>query len=209
MSIAVKEDVTVAVKNVGDFVDAYNKLVTSLKDMTKYDPATKTASLFQADSAVVGMLSMLRSMVGTVSSGSAYQRLSEAGIGWTDSGSPKPLNGTLSLSTTKLSAAANNGTELQKLFTTDNSDAATNGFALKFAALAKNIINGAEANKEAALANESKRIVTEQNKINDRAAATEARLRKQYSALDAKMAGLTALNQYVAQQVTSWNKSTG
>jgi flagellar hook-associated protein 2 len=37
----------------------------------------------------------------------------------------------------------------------------------------------------------------------------EERLKKQYSALDTKMASLTALNSYVAQQVTTWNKSTG
>jgi len=47
----------------------------------------------------------------------------------------------------------------------------------------------------------------EQTRVNDRAAAVEARLRKQYSALDAKMASLTALNAYVAQQVTTWNQS--
>jgi flagellar hook-associated protein 2 len=50
---------------------------------------------------------------------------------------------------------------------------------------------------------------TEQTRVNDRAAAVEARLRKQYTALDTKMAGLSALNAYVAQQVTTWNKSTG
>ncbi len=42
-----------------------------------------------------------------------------------------------------------------------------------------------------------------------RLSATEARLRKQYSALDAQMAQFTALNTYIAQQVAQWNKSTG
>jgi flagellar hook-associated protein 2 len=35
----------------------------------------------------------------------------------------------------------------------------------------------------------------------------EARLNKQYSALDARMAQLTALNAFVAQQVTLWNNA--
>jgi flagellar hook-associated protein 2 len=47
-----------------------------------------------------------------------------------------------------------------------------------------------------------------QTKVNDKAAAVETRLRSRYSALDAQMASLNALNTYVAQQVTAWNKST-
>jgi len=38
----------------------------------------------------------------------------------------------LALNTARFSTAANNGTELQKLFITDNSNTLTDGFALKF-----------------------------------------------------------------------------
>ena len=44
--------------------------------------------------------------------------------------------------------------------------------------------------------------------MNDRLTTTEARLRKQYSTLDASMSSLTALNTYVTQQIAQWNKST-
>jgi len=47
----------------------------------------------------------------------------------------------------------------------------------------------------------------DQARINERAARTEERLRRQYSALDAKMASLNALSAYVNQQVTAWNNS--
>ena len=40
-----------------------------------------------------------------------------------------------------------------------------------------------------------------------RVAQTEARLYQQYSALDSKMSTLNALNAYVTQQVTNWNKA--
>jgi flagellar hook-associated protein 2 len=36
----------------------------------------------------------------------------------------------------------------------------------------------------------------------------EAQLSKTYSALDVKMASLTALSDYVTQQVAQWNKTT-
>ena len=204
VTIAVREDVTPSVKNVQDFITAYNALNASLADLTKYDAATKTPSLFQGDAAVLGLQSILRGMLGSISTGSSYSRLADVGI-------QRKLDGSLSLNTSKLSTAANNGTELVKLFTQDNKNAQSNGFALKFSAFSKAVLatGGAVANKAVALQKVLDRNGVEQTRINDRAAVTEARLRRQYSALDAKMAGLTALNAYVAQQVTSWNKSTG
>lgn len=202
-TMTVSEDVTLAVKNVQNFVTAYNALAQTLADITKYDDATKTASLFQGDSTIVGMQSVLRSMASSVSAGSAYQRLADVGL-------TRELDGTLSMNTTKLAAAANNGTELQKLFITDNKNAQTNGFALKFKELAQGVLatGGAAKNKGEALEGVLKRNIEEQTRVTNRAASFEARLRKQYSALDAKMASLSALDAYVSQQVATWNKST-
>ena len=202
-TMSVSEDVTVAVKNVDEFVKAYNTLNKNLVDLTKYDAGTKTASLFQADSGILGLQSVLRGMFGSISNGSAYQRLSDIGM-------DRQLDGSIKVNYTKLSVAANNGTELQKLFTTDNSNSQTNGFALKFAKLGNDLLasTGAVSSKSKALSDALARNAKDQTKVNDRAAATEARLRKTYTALDTKMASLTALNSYVAQQVTTWNKST-
>lgn len=203
VSMAIRDDVTPAVKNLQDFVTAYNALALSLAEMTKYDAATKTPSVFQGDAAVNGLQNILRSMQGSVSSGSVYQRLSDVGV-------ERQLDGTLTLNTTKLSAAANNGTELQKLFTTNNSNSQTNGFALKFSAFASGVLaaGGAVSNKAKALQKNLDTNAKEQERVNDRAAAVEVRLRKQYSALDTRMASLNALNAYVAQQVATWNKSS-
>lgn len=204
ITMSVSENVTAAVKNVQDFITAYNALASDLADVTKYDASTKTPSIFQGDSSVVGMQSVLRNMIGSISNGSVYKRLSDVGI-------ERQLDGTLSLNTTKLAAAANNGTELQKFFTADNKDPQTNGVALKFAAFGKGVLSsgGTVANKAAALQKQLDTNSADQTRINDRAAAFETRLRAQYSALDAKMASLNALNAYVSQQVTTWNKSTG
>jgi flagellar hook-associated protein 2 len=204
VNMTVSEDVTVAVKNVNDFVTAYNAISNTLANLTKYDVATKTASLFQADSSVLGLQSVLRGMVSSVSTGSAYQRLADVGI-------ERQLDGTLTMNTSKLSVAANNGAELQKLFTTNNSNTQTNGFALKFATLGQGLLasSGAITNKANALQTALDQNAKEQDKVNTRASAVEARLNKTYSALDTKMASLNALSTYVSQQVTTWNKSTG
>jgi flagellar hook-associated protein 2 len=44
--------------------------------------------------------------------------------------------------------------------------------------------------------------------VTARAAAVEKRLRTTYTALDTKMAGLTALSTYITDQVAAWNKSS-
>jgi flagellar hook-associated protein 2 len=203
LTMAISEDVTPAVKNVSDFVTAYNKLNKSLTDLTKYDAATKTAGLFQGDSSVVGLQNILRNMLGSASLGASSQRLSDVGL-------ERQLDGSLIINTAKLSAAANNGTTLQQLFTNDNKDPLTNGFALKFRDLGRGVAasGGSVKNKAEALQKNLDNNTKEQTKVNDRAALFETRLRKQYSALDAQMAQLNALNAYVTQQVATWNKST-
>lgn len=203
VTVTVSEDVTPAVKSIGAFVDAYNTLVKTLAEQTKYDAATQTPGAFQGDTGVVSVLNVLRSMVGSTSTGSAYQRLSDVGL-------EVQRDGTLSQNTTKMSTAANNGDELRKLFTQNNSNSATNGLALKFRDLSKAMLQtgGAVANKTTALDKELSTNSTEQQRINDRADRTEARLRKQYAALDTKMSSLSALNTYISQQVAQWNKSS-
>jgi flagellar hook-associated protein 2 len=203
VTMGIREDVTPAVKNVQDFVTAYNTLSQSLAELTKYDAATKTAGLFQGDATVVGIQNVLRSMVGSASLGATSQRLSDIGI-------QTQLDGTLTINTAKLSTAANNGTSLQQLFTKNNNNPLTNGFALKFKTLSQGVLatGGSVTNETKALQNQLSKNAVAQTKVNDRAATVEARLRTQYSALDARMASLNALSAYVTQQVTLWNRNT-
>ena len=203
VSMSIGDDVRPAVKNVQDFVTAYNTLNKSLADLTKYDAATKTAGLFQGDSSILGLQNVLRNMVGSTSMGATSQRLSDVGI-------ERQLDGSLTINTTKLSTAANGGDSLQKLFTANNGNPLTNGFALKFGDLGRGVLatGGTVANKASALQKSVARNTQEQIRVNDRAALVEARLRKQYSALDVQIGQLNALNAYVTQQVTLWNRNT-
>lgn len=202
VTMAISEDVTVAVRNVNDFVSAYNTLNETLADLTKYDASTKTGALFQGDSSVVGLRNILRNMLGSVTAGSTYQRLSDVGI-------TQQLDGSLTIDTPKLAKAANDGAELQKLFTTDNGNALSNGFALKFRDLSAGVLasGGSVTNKADALKQALERNGALQERVNERAAAVESRLRREYSALDARIGQLTALNAFVAQQVALWNQS--
>ena len=203
ITMRVAEDVTVDSKNVTDFVNAYNTLAANLADLTKYDATTKTAGLFQGDSSIVGLQTILRSMVSSVSLGATSQRLADIGI-------EQQKDGSLTIDTTRLSAAANNGSSLQQLFTNNNNDPMTDGFALKFKTLGDGVAStdGLVTSKAASLQKALTTNTAAQTQITDRATLFETRLRAQYSALDAQMAQLNALNAYVTQQVTQWNKST-
>ena len=201
VTMSISEDVTPAVKNVSDFVTAYNTLNKSLTDLTKYVASTRTAGLFQGDSSVVGLQNILRNMLGSSSMGASSQRLSDVGL-------ELQRDGSLTINTAKLSTAANNGTTLQQLFTANNSNPLTNGFAIKLRDLGRNVAisGGSVYSKAAALQKTLDTNTTAQTKVNDRATLFEARLRKQYSVLDAQMGKLNSLNAYVTQQVAAWNK---
>jgi flagellar hook-associated protein 2 len=99
---------------------------------------------------------------------------------------------------------------LQKLFTTDNSNTATNGFALKMRDFAKGLLaaDGTVTNKTTALQGSITRNGVDQERVNFRASNVEKQLRKQYSALDAQMAQLSGLSSYVTAQLAQWNKTS-
>lgn len=203
LTMRISEDVTPASKNVTDFVNAYNTLYANLADLTKYDDTKKTAGLFQGDSSMLGMQNLLRNMIGSSSLGATSQRLADVGI-------EQQKDGSLTINTTKLSLAANNGTSLQQLFTNNNNNPLTNGFAVKFKTLGKGVAatDGFVTSKGASLNKMLTSNTAEQTKVNSRATLFETRIRRQYSALDGQMSQLNALNAYMTQQVTLWNKST-
>ena len=100
---------------------------------------------------------------------------------------------------------------MKNLFANATGAEADKGIAVKFKTLTSSMLSfeGSFNSKSDALAAADKRNLSEQDKVNLRAAAVEKRLNAQYSALDSQMASLNALNTYVSQQVTSWNKNTG
>ena len=202
-TLTVSTDVTPGVSNVQKFVTAYNTLNATLTSVTNYDAATQTAGLFQGDSTIVGLQNVMRRMLGSTSLGASTQYLSDVGL-------ELQKDGSLTINTAKLSTAANNGTTLQQLFTNNNSNAATNGFALKFRDFGKAAlgIGGSVTNEAKGLQAVLDANTAQQTKVNSRATALQAQLQAQYSALDVQMQKLNSLNAYVTQQVTLWNKST-
>lgn len=185
------------------FVKAYNDLNATLQELTKYDAGTKTAGLLQGDTTAIGLQNAIRGVLQSTTSGSAYARLADVGI-------TAALGGALSIDSTKLNSALDNGDEVKKLFTIDNSNTVTNGFARKFKTFADGLLatDGFFSTKDSSLKRTLEANSKDQTRLNEKVARVEAALNRRYSALDTQMASLTALNAYVTQQVTLWNKST-
>ena len=206
VDVSVSADTATMKKSVQDFVTAYNALNDLLSASTKYDDATKRAGALQGDSTTVGLQNALRSVMSDTAMGAgAFQRLADIGI-------DMKRGGKLEVSESKLDAALKNPQALKAMFATNaGAGADSNGLAVKVKSFASQMLSfeGLLENKASALGASVKRNTSDQERVNDRAAVFEKRLRAQYTALDAKMGSLTALNSYIAQQVTQWNKTSG
>lgn len=203
VEITVTQDTDAVQKNLQSFVDAYNALNQTLADATKYTAATKTGGPLQGDATTLGLQSALRAMLGSSSTGSSFANLSQVGL-------ERQTSGALKINSAKLDIAKLDMGNLQKLFTTDNSDPGTNGFGLKVRDFSRGMVafDGRITNKATALQGAITRNTADQDRISERALRVEEQLFKQYSALDKQMAQWTGLSSYMTSQIAQWNKSS-
>jgi len=185
---------------VQDFAKAYNGLASYLSAQTKYDAASKVAGTLQGDSAATGLISQLRTMLGSSSgASSAFSRLSDIGLA-------AQRDGTLSVDSAKLTTAVGNLTELRKAFAGNgNGDASLDGFARRYASLATRVLgsDGTLTTRTEGLQNRISKNSDDQNRVQDRIDRFKARLTAQYTAMDSNQSKLTALSNYVTQQMNA------
>ena len=203
VEIAVAKDSSAVRKNIEDFVTAYNAINDLINEATAYDAATKKGGLLQGDSTIITLQSSLRTAMQSISSASGqYQQLSAIGIS-------QQRGGSLTIDATKLSAALENPDEVKKMFSSTESGAAQ-GIAVKIKALTTTLLatDGFFKTKDDSLKLNLTRNAKEQERVTEKAANVEAQLNRRYSALDSQLATLNALNAYIGQQVTTWNKTS-
>lgn len=204
-TMTVKTDTEAIKKSLQEFVDAYNELNDLLSKSTKYTEETKTAGVLQGDSATVSLQNTLRMLTQGISgSTGALTRLSDIGIQMREGGG-------LTVDSTKLDKGLANVDDLKALFANKaNSMGQGGGVAVNFKEVTDKLLafDGTLNSKTDSLERTLKSNGAEQDKVNKRATTLEERLYKQYSALDGKMSSLNALNSYVSQMVTTWNKSS-
>lgn len=202
VEVAVTVDKDAVRKSIDEFVTAYNDLATQLGELTKYDAASKAAGALQGDRAAVNLQMQLRSLIaGTSGASSVFARLADIGL-------DPQSDGKLKVTGSKLDAAMGQLAELQKLFAdSDPAQPANDGFAARLRAFG-DLALGAEGSlttRQDGLRERIDRNKDRQAQLEDRVAQVEKRLRAQYTALDAQMAQLTGLSNYVTQQLAVMN----
>ncbi len=192
-------------KKIEAFVTAYNDLNKELAAQTKYDAASKTAGTLQGDSAAVSLRAALRATLrGNSSASTMFTRLADIGF-------DVKQDGSITLDAAKLDNGLANLGELKKLFSaSDTLVPANSGFATLFRQQADQAIGieGSIASRSEGLRERINRNEKRQAELEVRVAMTEARLRRQYTALDAQMGQLQSISSYVTQQMSILNNST-
>ena len=213
-TLTVKPDTEAMKKNIQEFVDAYNELNDLLSKSTKavrttdgkVDPTAQAdgAGVLQGDSATVSLQNSLRMLTQGISgSPEGLTRLADIGI-------QMQQGGKLSVDGSKLDKGLTNVEAIKGLFANKaDSLGQGGGIAVNFKDFTDKLLSfdGTLNTKTDSLERTLKSNTAEQAKVNKRADTLEARMYQQYSALDTKMASLNALNSYVSQMVTTWNKA--
>lgn len=202
--ITIANDTATAKTALKNLVESYNALSNALKTMTAYDKDSKTAGTLQGDSTAINLQSAMRRLLsGPGGEGGAFASLSQMGIAF-------QTDGTLKIDDTKLDKALKDPESMSKFFTSDVADANQDGLAVRMKDFTTGLLatGGTFSTKDETLKNALKRNTADQERQTARVTAYEARVRAQYSRLDTQMASLKSLDNYVAQQVAAWNKSS-
>lgn len=213
VEITVASDTSKVRENLDAFVKAYNAVNQALNTITSYDKETKTAGLLQGDSTAVSLQNTLRMALQSVAGGGdgKLRTLSDVGIGTAKGTDPLRPTGDLEIDSVKLNAALKDPEALKTFFRGADGNAA-NGVGTKIKATLDSLLadgTGFFSSKDKVLQKAKTANSKDVRAVEDRATRLEANLTARYVALDSQMSRLNALNAYIAQQVTTWNKTPG
>lgn len=205
-TVGVNQDSSAPATALKNFINAYNALNAMARSYTKYDAASKVKGALQGEVTAVTVVNQMRSTITGVLSASAgdFTRLNDIGISLQQDGS-------LKLDETKLGTAISTasgfasvaGMFVSKATNTDTFSARIKAFVDKMQGT-----DGLIPSKTEGLSTSIKRLDKEQEAINARLVGVEARLRKQFNALDAQLSSQNAVSAYLTSQVTIWNNNT-
>lgn len=203
VTVAVTADNDAVTAAVNKFVSAYNGLMNYIKTQTKYDPTSKTAGTLQGDFTTVGEQAQMRGVSNQQFDGSSmYKTLSDVGI-------TLGADGTMSVDSTKLTNALTHREDVRQLFMANGSTAGTQGFMTRFRELGDSLLDtdGSLTTRTNSLNAMLETNSDDQARMQDRLDQTQARLERQYQALDTLMAQLSSTSSYLTQQLTALSKT--
>lgn len=202
--IVVKQDSSTGKTALKNLVESFNSFSQSMATMTAYNADTKEAGTLQGDATALSLQNALRRiLMSPAGSGEkAFTSLSQVGIEF-------QKDGKLKIDDTKLDKAMLNSSAMADLWSADPEGVSQDGMAVRLKAFTQGLLSGEGmfATKDEALKSQIKSNTTNQERVTARVNSFEKNLLAKYTALDTKMASLTALDSYISQQVTTWNSS--
>jgi flagellar hook-associated protein 2 len=198
-SAASADSVTIARDSAGikpqldGFVKAYNDLATSLKTISAYDPATKTAAILQGDAAVSLIKRQLQNAISAMPSGieGSFKSLSQIGVGFQKDGS-------LAVDASKLQSAIDGKPgDVAALV------AAAGGSLRALLDHQTGSSDGQISARTDGINREIKMLDARKARLNKQLAFTEQRYRAQYAALDAMLSAMKSTSDALTQQLAS------
>lgn len=205
MAVQVDADTEAQTAAVKAFAEAYNALNSALRTQTRYDESTQTAGPLQGDSAALGVMNQMRSLLRASNSASpGLSTLSAMGL-------QVQKDGSLKVDDTALKAALAKPEQVKALLASPASGGTgATGLALRFRELGDRLtgFDGLLSGRQEALRARLDRNGDEQERLEARVARSQARLLAQYQALDTQVSQLKGLQSYVSQQLAALGGST-
>lgn len=214
VELVTSQDTASIKTSIDEFIKAYNEMATYLRDQTKVEPATGSSTTsagntnvvmkggpLQGDRSAVDLQWQLRSVINEGSSTSSqWSALSQIGI-------VMKQDGTLETKSAELTAALAKPDELRKLLATDGTSSANSGYMDRFRDVGDRVLSfeGSLEVRGQYLQKNISRLGLKKTDMEERLTSKEENLRARYQALDTQMSRLSALQQYVSQQLGSLN----
>jgi flagellar hook-associated protein 2 len=200
-TLAVGRDYARLADGVDAFVNAYNDLARQLRELTFYDPATRTKGKLQGDATVIAIQNRIRTALRGVSDdpASQYRRLSDIGVSF-------QADATLKLDRTRLETALKNDPDgVIALFVGAGQNPTSTARSSAGVAGLLSTLTGEALGSEGVFAKRAEsigrgvaRIDQEQERFERRLEVIEKRYLQQYSGLDKMLAGFSSISTYLA-----------
>lgn len=193
VTVSVENDSSKIKDAVKKFVEAYNSIVTHIKNNSSYDLETKTAKGFNGDSAARSIRDTLNSVRNTVPSGlsgNQFQALADLGV-------TIQQDGQLSIDDTMLNQSLERSADDVML--------TLSKYGASFNSAINDLMsqNGALTSRVEGLNNSVSRFKDNQAALETRVALIEQRYRKQFTALDTLISSMQTTSSYLTQQLSS------
>lgn len=192
-TLTVTRDTSSLSASVNAFVKAYNDFNKTASNLGSYNAATKVAGTLNGDSTLRSAQNQLRTLIGNIPSevdGEALQRLSDIGVSL-------QKDGTLAVDSSKLSSLI--GSDLNGVANL----VAAYGNAFKTTTDGLIGTGGTIISRTDGLNASIKSFTQQEEVVAKRLTQIEARYRKQFTALDTLIAGLTQTSNFLTQQLAN------